>query len=324
MERSDRFSRTHRIPATFAFHFHCIPFNRGEMRWRKVTLIGVGLLGGSLGMALRKHSMAGEVCGYVRRETSIDECERAGAVDRATTDLGSAVDNAEIIVLCTPLLQMGELSREIAPRVRQETLVTDVGSVKGAVVAELEPLFARFGATFVGSHPMAGSEKMGVSAARVDLFRDATCVVTPTRNSPPQQVAVTEALWKAVGGRVQKLSPELHDALVARSSHIPHVLAAQLARLVLDPANGPEQGSLCATGFRDSTRIASGSPEMWRDIVMMNGEQVLAALDQFHAELSRFKVLIEKRDASGIEDYFREAKALRDEWIDRCSTTTPE
>ena len=294
------------------------------MRWRKVTLIGVGLLGGSLGLALRKRSLAGEICGFVRREASIAECKQVGAIDSGTTSLSEAVRGADLIVLCTPLAQMNELAMAFAPLLEKKALVTDVGSVKHALVAELEPLFAAHGASFVGSHPMAGSEKMGVAAARVDLFLNAACVVTPTYSSPPDKIAETEEIWTAVGGRVMRLSPEVHDELVARSSHLPHVLAAQLATLVLSRKNVPEQQKLCASGFRDSTRIASGSPEMWRDIAIMNREHLLAALDEFMRHLSEFRGILEKKDSAAVEKYFNEAKALRDEWAGRCASSSPE
>ena len=294
------------------------------MQWRKVTLIGVGLLGGSLGMALRKRGLAQEVCGYVRREASIAECEQAGAVHHATTNLNEAVKGADLIVLCTPLFQMAELSRAMLPNVQQGALITDVGSVKGAVVEELEPIFARQGASFVGSHPMAGSEKTGVSAARADLFVNAACVVTPTKNSDSQKVADTEALWAGVGARVMRLSPDLHDELVSRSSHLPHVLAAQLAAFVLNAKHPAEQGKLCANGFRDSTRIASGSPEMWRDIVMMNRIPLLAAIDEFSGSLEKFRRVLESGDSAQVEAFFQHAKSLRDEWTGRCASSSPE
>src|SRR5688500_16985562 len=162
------------------------------MRWRKVTLIGVGLLGGSLGLALRQRRLAEAVHGYVRRAASIAECVQTGAVDEATTELGSAVKGADLVVLCTPLFQMGELARLCAQNIQKGALVTDVGSVKGALVSELEPIFAGAGATFIGSHLMAGSEKMGVAAARADLFLNAACAVTPTGNSPAAKVEETE------------------------------------------------------------------------------------------------------------------------------------
>jgi prephenate dehydrogenase len=294
------------------------------MRWQKVTVVGVGLLGGSLGLALRKRGLAGEVCGYVRRQSSIAECVEAGAVHGATLDLAEAVTGADLIVLCTPLLRMGELAKQIAASVKKGALVTDVGSVKGAIVAELEPIFAAKGAAFVGSHPMAGSEKMGVSAARADLFLNAACVVTPSKNSARERVEETEVLWRDVGGRVIRLDPDAHDLLVSRSSHLPHVLAAQLATFVLDPKSPAEQGKLCANGFRDSTRIASGSPEMWRDIVVMNRAHVLEAVKQFGAGLEEFRVLLERNDPRALEEYFKRAKELRDEWTGRCASSSPE
>src|SRR5688572_29237101 len=294
------------------------------MRWQKVTLVGVGLLGGSLGLALRKRGLAAEVCGYVRRESSIAECVQVGAVHRATVDLAEAVDGADLIVLCTPLLRMGELALEIASDIRKGALVTDVGSVKCAIVSELEPIIAAKSAAFVGSHPMAGSEKMGVSAARADLFLNAACVVTPSKNSANEKVEETEALWREVGGRVIRLDPETHDLLVSRSSHLPHVLAAQLATLVLDPKNPAEQGKLCANGFRDSTRIAAGSPEMWRDIAVMNRKHLLDAIGRFAEGLEEFRALLERNDSKALEEYFKRAKELRDEWTGRCASSSPE
>lgn len=294
------------------------------MRWRKVTLVGVGLLGGSLGLALRKRALATEVCGYVRRDSSIAECIQAGAVHQATTNLAQAVTGADLIVLCTPLFQMTELALAMSEHVQSGALVTDVGSVKAALVAELEPIFGARRATFIGSHPMAGSEKTGVSAARADLFQNAACAVTPTAASPGPKVEEVEALWHSVGGRVLRLPPQLHDELVSRSSHLPHVIAAQLAAFVLDPQLGAEQGKLCATGFRDTTRIASGSPEMWRDIVQMNRAHLLKALDQFSTNLNQVRTLLAQNDPAAIENFFRQAKTLRDDWTGRCASSSPE
>lgn len=294
------------------------------MRWRKVTLIGVGLLGGSLGLALRKHGLAAEVQGYVRRRESIAECLQAGAVTSATTDLQSAVQEADLIVFSTPLSKMGDLARACAPLLAPDTLVTDVGSVKASVVTELEPIFTRHRAIFVGSHPMAGSEKTGVSAARADLFHTAACVVTPSPSSPADAVQKIEELWRNVGGRVIRLAPELHDELVSRTSHLPHVLAAHLAALVLNPAHPPEQPALCANGFRDTTRIASGSPEMWRDIVVANRTNISAALAEFSARLEAFQTLLRREDPAALEAFFRDAKSLRDSWTSRCASPSQE
>jgi prephenate dehydrogenase len=294
------------------------------MRWQKVTLVGVGLLGGSLGQALKARAMARRVVGYVRRASSIDEANRAGAVDEATTDLPEAVRDADLIVLCTPLLQMASLSRELLPHARAGAIVTDVGSVKGPLVAELEPLFASRGLHFIGSHPMAGSEKMGVSAARADLFERACCVVTPTNAGNLEALSAVESVWKGAGARVLRMSPERHDQLVSRTSHLPHVLAAHLASYVLDPQAPPEQRMLCAGGFKDSTRIAAGSPEMWRDIVTMNREHVAAALRDFGRALGEFQARLDRNDPAEIESFFRNARALRENWAAPCATASPE
>ena len=161
---------------------------------QKITLVGVGLLGGSLGLALRKRRLAGSVVGFVRRAASVTECERLGAVKFATQDLQAAVKEAELIVLCTPLAQMRSLVEQMLPAVKRGAIVTDVGSVKSSVVRDLERLVARAGAHFVGSHPMAGSEKTGVAASRHDLFVDAVCVVTPTPRSNRAAVRKVESV----------------------------------------------------------------------------------------------------------------------------------
>ncbi len=229
------------------------------MRWKKITLVGVGLLGGSLGLALKQRRLAASVVGFVRRAASVAECERAGAVDVATLDLLGAVKGAELIVLCTPIAQMRPLVEQMLPALKPGAIVTDVGSVKGSVVRDLEPIVARAGAHFVGSHPMAGSERTGVAAASADLFVKAVCVVTPTRSSKKTAVRKVEQLWRSVGARLLTLAPDAHDALVSRSSHLPHVVAATLANFVLSPEHPKEQAAALRQRFsgydQDSLRL---------------------------------------------------------------------
>jgi cyclohexadieny/prephenate dehydrogenase len=284
------------------------------VRWQKITLVGMGLLGGSLGLVIRQRRLAQWVEGYVRRSASVTECERLGLVDHATLDLEAAVREADLVILCTPLAQMQPLTARMAPVLQRGALVTDVGSVKGSVVAELEPLVARAGGCFVGSHPMAGAEKTGASAARADLFENTVCILTPTTHSDPAAVDCLEAFWRGIGTRLLKLSPELHDELVARCSHLPHALAATLARWVLDPAHGPAQALVCAGGFRDVSRIASGSPEMWRDIALANRRQLSRSLATFLERLRVLQSAIEVGDGAALEALFSEAKARRDGW----------
>jgi prephenate dehydrogenase len=294
------------------------------MQWSKVTLVGVGLLGGSLGLALRQRRLAGRVTGYVRRPASIDECMDVGAVDQVTLDLREAVADADLLVFCTPIAQMRSLAERLLPVVKPGVLATDVGSVKGQVVRDLEPLFARAGGCFVGSHPMAGSEKTGPAAARADLFQNAICVVTPTQNTPSVSADAVAGLWESVGARLMRLQPEAHDELVARSSHLPHLIAAQLASRVLDPSLPREQAALCATGFRDTTRIALGSPEMWRDITVANSRNLTRALDDFIASLQGLRQRVERGDGDAIEAFLKEARQRREGWQSASASTSSE
>jgi len=301
--------------------FHTFKHRRGRypavVRWNKITLVGVGLLGGSLGLAIKQRHLARRVEGYVRREASVAESRGRGAVDRATLDLASAVSGADLVVLCTPLGQMRPLVERMLPALKRGAIVTDVGSTKAGVVRQLERLVASAGAHFVGSHPMAGGEKTGVAAARADLFERAICIVTPTRRTHPAARRCVEALWRGVGGRVLRLSPAQHDRLVSRSSHLPHLLAATLVTCVLDARRSPLQAAVCANGFRDTTRIASGSPEMWRDIALANRVFVGAALSQFRRRLDRVQKLLRAGDAEALAAFFRTAKSRRDHWVAR-------
>jgi prephenate dehydrogenase len=219
---------------------------------------------------------------------------------------------------------MRGLVKQMLPVLRQGAIVTDVGSVKGSVVRDLEALVAKAGAHFVGSHPMAGAEKMGVAAARADLFVGAVCVITPTRKSSPAAVRKVEQLWKAVGSRLLRLTPQAHDDLVSRSSHLPHVVAAQLANLILSPKHPKEQGMLCANGFRDTTRIASGSPEMWRDIALANRKNLSRALETFTHGLQNFRRALKSGDAQAVSRFFEQARERRDLWSKGTGSPSPE
>ncbi len=294
------------------------------MHFRKITIVGVGLLGGSIGLAARERRAAFEIAGYVRRSTSLKECERAGAVDYATTDLLAAVSDSDLIILCTPLAQMSALVRQFLPALKRGAIVTDVGSVKAEVVRALEPLIAKTGAHFVGGHPMAGGEKTGVTAARKNLFENAVCVLTPTKKSQADAVGKLEQFWQALGARTLKLTAARHDLLVARSSHLPHALAATLAGLVLAGKDPREQAALCATGFRDTTRIASGSPEMWRDISLANRKNLARSVAAFASELKKFQTALQRNDAAAVEKFFTNAKQRRDHWGAPAKTISTE
>lgn len=294
------------------------------MPWQKVTVVGVGLLGGSVALALKQRGLAQQVHGYVRRAESVAECENLGVVDFATQDLAAAVREADLVVLSTPLSRMRELVQTMAPALKPGAVVTDVGSVKASVVHALEPIVSAAGGQFVGSHPMAGAEKTGAAAARPDLFINAACVLTPTPQTSEPALRMMEMFWKSLGARVIMLSPEVHDEFVSRSSHLPHVVAAGLANYVLSPAYPREQVLLCANGFRDTTRIASGSPEMWRDIALANRRNLSRVLGVFIEDLQELQLALERSDVRTIQEFFETAKHRRDQWCGRTASPSPE
>jgi prephenate dehydrogenase len=294
------------------------------VQFKKITIIGVGLLGGSIGLAVKRRKLAREVAGFVRRAASLKDCEKAGAVDYATTDLLAAVSDADLVILCTPLAQMLPLTQQFLPALKRGAIVTDVGSVKADVVREVGSLVKKTGAHFVGSHPMAGGEKMGVLASRADLYDNAVCVITSEKKSNAGAVRKLEKFWQSIGARTLRLYAAQHDLFVSRSSHLPHVTAAALVNLVLNPTSPKAQVGLCATGFRDTTRIASGSPEMWRDIALANRKNLTRSLDAFTAELKRFQTALRQNDAKAVEKFFATAKEQRDNWCACGASPSPE
>ena len=309
--------------------FNALAFGRASgyaarVKFQKIAILGVGLLGGSIGLAVKKHGLADEVAGFVRRPASLADCERAGALDYSTTDLLAAVSRADLVILCTPLAQMAAITTQFLPALKPGAVVTDVGSVKASVVRGLAARVARAGGHFVGSHPMAGAEKTGVLAARADLLVNAVCVVTPTKRSHAPAVRVLENFWRALGMRTLLLRPAEHDVLVSRTSHLPHVVAAALASRVLTPQRPAAQAALCASGFRDTTRVASGSPEMWRDIALANHKNLARAVKAFIGDLEQFQAALTRGDEVAVTRFFETAKQRRDAWCAGGGTLSPE
>ena len=261
-----------------------------------LAILGVGLIGGSLGLAARERGLARHVVGYARRGEVREAALACGAVDAATDDLVAAVREADCVFLATPLGVMRELCEQIAPHVRADALITDGGSVKGLVVYECAPLFDS--GNFVGGHPMAGSEQSGVGAARASLFEGATWALTPTLETNPQAIQRLFALIEGVGARPLTLAPYEHDKLVAVTSHLPHMTAAALVhRFASVRAEHPDVSQLTAGGWRDSTRVAAGDTTMWRDIALANAPAMLAALDDMVSELQSLRALIAEGEA---------------------------
>lgn len=273
--------------------------------FREIAILGSGLLGASLALALQKTS---RIRLWGRRESSIEEAKRRDIAEICTTDLLEAVSGADLIIFCTPLEAMGEIARQILPLLGEKTAVTDVGSVKAPITLELESLFGS--ERFVGSHPMAGSEQSGTAAARADLFAGAACIVTPTEKTSRNLVENISAFWKAFGCEIHHLSPQIHDEQIALISHLPHLIAGCLVNAVSE--TNPAALPLAGMGFRDSTRIASGPPEMWRGILQSNRTQILFALEALKSQVDEAEQLLRSKNDEGLRDFLTNAKTTRD------------
>ncbi len=275
--------------------------------FQQLTILGPGLLGGSIGLAVKHRQLARRVVVWARRPEAGDQAVTIGAADAATHDLRRAVADAEVIIFATPVGVMRTLAAQLRSVVRPDCLVTDVGSVKYDVVAELSAIFPRF----VGAHPMAGSEQAGIEAARRDLFANAACILTPTETTDKGALQTAHDFWKALGCVVRSLSPQEHDEIVARVSHLPHAVAAAVVNVVCR-----EDGKaldFVGPGFRDFSRIASGPPEMWTEICLENRQELSRSLDALLEELGQFRAALENNDAVELKALLKRAKHYRDE-----------
>ncbi|MBX3415053.1 MAG: prephenate dehydrogenase/arogenate dehydrogenase family protein [Pirellulales bacterium] len=274
--------------------------------WNSVAIVGVGLIGGSIGLALRHRRLADRVVGIGRREESLRVAKSRGAVTATTTSLATGVADAELVIVCTPVEQIAEHVRQTAEHCPSGALVTDAGSTKASIVGQLGGDLGR-DVRFVGSHPLAGGEKSGPGEADADLFVQRVVVVTPDRHTRPQDREAISQFWTSLGARVVEMSPQAHDSAVATTSHLPHVVAAALAAAV------PEENfAISAGGLRDTTRIAAGDVELWTQILLDNREPVLAALDAFDRSLAAFRAALEARDREQLKQALNQAKRKRD------------
>lgn len=280
-----------------------------------VTIIGLGLLGTSLALALKARGV--RVGAWTRRAEVLKWALEEGAVDEVFASSGEAVSKAALTVLCLPVPGIIEFIREHAGDWRRGAVVSDVGSVKGIVVREAAAILSGTGVEFVGAHPMAGTEKSGPEHGFKELYEGAEIFVTPSRGVSEAALARVRGLWEGVGGNVRELSAGEHDALVARTSHLPHVLSLSLTRAVLD-CNEEERRRRylgCAGAFRDCTRISSSSPSMWREIIEANRDEVLSALAEARAELERIDSWIKEGEFDLLEEGFERGRHLREEWM---------
>jgi prephenate dehydrogenase len=273
-----------------------------------IAIIGVGLIGGSIGLAARDRKLAREVIGIGRRDASLSAAQLAGAIDRGTTNLSEGVAGAELIVVCTPVDAIKENVVLAAASCRPKALITDAGSTKGAIVTAVDAALSarRAGTPFIGSHPLAGDHRAGVEFARADLFDGRTVVVTPNSATRPAAVIEITGFWEALGANVTVMSPTEHDMALAATSHVPHLVAASLA------AATPENLlPLAASGWQDTTRVAAGDPQLWQPIFATNRPHVLAALDRYTAVIAEVRKALDQGDSEQLMRILEHAKNVK-------------
>lgn len=290
-----------------------MPFRpKGSPRaWGKVTVVGVGLIGGSLCFSWRGRGLVREVWGVDRSPEVLEEARRRGAVDRTTLDLGEGVAGAELVVLATPVETILKIGEELPALISPGAVVTDVGSTKGEICRRLSRALAGRG-VFIGGHPLAGSEDQGIAAAHPHLFENAVFVLTPLPGVPEEPLGDLAALVAATGAEVVFMDPEVHDRVVAMVSHLPQMVAVALVNAVEGASRDlPGLADMAAGGFRDTTRITSSPPEIWRDILLTNRGAALEALARFREALSRVEEAVAQGDGEGIVREFSRARETR-------------
>ena len=284
------------------------------MLFDRVAIIGLGLIGGSLARALRRASLCGSITGYGRRETALQQAVEHGVIDHYSLDVPEAVDGADVVVLATPLSTTENLMRAMNEGLKPDCIVTDVGSAKGVVVAAARNALADRLPFFVPAHPIAGTEQSGVEASFAELFEDHVVIITPLAETDRDAREKIAVMWRGTGARVVELDVEHHDEVLAATSHLPHVLVYTLIDCLARMQDKQEIFDYAAGGFADFTRVASSSPEMWRDICLANSTSLLAVLDRFEQHLDRARQAIASGEGEKLTEIFSRARQARDEF----------
>lgn len=273
--------------------------------FKRITIVGVGLMGGSLGMAIKKHKLAREVIGLSHRQAALDQAVKIKAIDTPCLDVKKATANADLIILATPVDSIIKLFTTINPYLKRGCIITDVGSAKAKITEHAEKILSA-PAFFVGSHPLAGSEKKGVANATADLFEGSRCIMTPTDKTNQVAKQKVKLFWTKLGVDVKVLSPEVHDEILAYVSHLPHLVAYGLMDAV--PSKYLDYAS---QGLKDTCRVAASSPQMWSDICFANSKNILNALDQCVENLAHFRKAIISNDQKTLINHFTKSQEKR-------------
>jgi prephenate dehydrogenase len=284
---------------------------------QRLTVIGVGLIGGSLARALRRAGFVGEVVGCGRSLDNLHRAIELGVIDRYHQDPAQAVAGADLVFIAVPLGAMAETFAAIRDHLTPDAILTDGGSVKGSVVADARQVFGQLPKLFVPGHPIAGTEQSGVGASFAELYRNRRVILTPLPETDPAATAQVQAMWEACGAEVTQMAVDHHDEVLAATSHLPHLLAYSLVDSLARLRENDEMFRYAAGGFRDFTRIASSHPIMWRDICVANRQALGQMLTRFQGELAELAADVERGDGEALLEIFERAKAARDRYVGR-------
>jgi prephenate dehydrogenase len=281
---------------------------------KKLVIFGVGLIGGSVALALKKTKTPVTIVGVGRSAESLQTALDLGVIDADASDAATAIKDADLILIAAPVAQTPAILNAIKPHLNAATVITDAGSTKGDVLQCAKDILGEQFNQFVGGHPIAGAEKSGVSAATADLYMNKNVVLTPTAETAAEAIALVKTLWQACGANVSEMTAATHDGIFAAVSHLPHLLAFALVDDIASRPNAEQLFGFAASGFRDFTRIAGSHPEMWRDISLANRTALLNELDAYQQELSKLQQLLKAEDGAGLEALFERASVARNNW----------
>ncbi len=281
---------------------------------KKLVIFGVGLIGGSVALALKKQANAPLCVGVGRNQATLDQALALNIIDEATTDIAAALDEADMVLIAAPVAQTKSILQSIQPHLDSKTIVTDAGSTKSDVMAIAKSVLGAQAKQFVGGHPIAGAEKSGPSAAMADLYMGKNVVLTPSAENEKAAIKRVRQLWLDCGANVIEMPAEQHDGIFATVSHLPHLLAFALVEDIASRDNADELFQFAASGFRDFTRIAGSSPEMWRDISFANRTALLDEINTYEQALAKLKKTLAAEDSDGLQALFERASKARNDW----------
>jgi cyclohexadieny/prephenate dehydrogenase len=285
--------------------------------FEKVCIVGLGLIGGSIGLAIKRLNTSNQITGYARSNSTLERAIELGLVDSVKDNLEEAVNNSDLVILATPLSTFRELVEEMSPFLKKGCIITDTGSAKLSVIEELKGILPN-GIEFVPGHPIAGTEESGPDAGFAELFDNRWCILTPTEDNSSNAVDLVKGFWESIGSKVEIMDPMHHDKVLAITSHIPHLIAFNIVGTANNLANITEKEVVkySAGGFRDFTRIAASDPKMWSDIFTYNSDAVLEMLDLFSNDLAKLKAAVIKKDSDLLFSNFEKTREVRKNIID--------